>query len=340
MGFRFFKRVNIFPGVTLNLSKSGGSVSVGPQGARLTVGPRGSKVTLGVPGSGLFYTTDFSWKKLGQLLGQSSAEKAKDQLSSEVFPHLTMPDDQRALAEGCKELALGNETGALAHLRQAVHLADGAFLAGFLALRLDRLEDAVRYLTAAASHEHELGRSLTTYGIGAAVTLPVTEEVSAHLEPNIRGVLLALAETYQAQERWREAIDCLDRLQQLEPDDVVVRLSLAELLLEQGAGDQDTCQRVIQLSNGIENESAVHSALLLYKAQALRGLGLLEAALEVLTGALARKKNRPDEVLRALRYERALVYEGLGQTKRARTEWQKLYAEAPEYEDVAARLGF
>lgn len=30
MGFRFFKRLNILPGVTLNLSKSGGSVSVGP----------------------------------------------------------------------------------------------------------------------------------------------------------------------------------------------------------------------------------------------------------------------------------------------------------------------
>jgi tetratricopeptide (TPR) repeat protein len=205
---------------------------------------------------------------------------------------------------------------------------------------LGRLEDAVRYLTAAATHEHEFGRHLTNYGIGAGVTLPVTEEVSAHLEPNIRGVLLALAETYQAQERWQDAIDCLNRLQQLEPDDVVVRLSLAELLLEQGVGDRDTCQRVIQLSDGVENESAVHSALLLYKAQALRGLGLLEAALEVLTGALARKKNRPDEILRALRYERALVYEGLGQTKRARTELQKLYAEAPGYEDVAARLGF
>jgi len=42
--------------------------------------------------------------------------------------------------------------------------------------------------------------------------------------------------------------------------------------------------------------------------------------------------------LQALRYERALVYEGLGQNRRARVELEKLYAEAPGYEDVATRL--
>ena len=52
-------------------------------------------------------------------------------------------------------------------------------------------------------------------------------------------------------------------------------------------------------------------------------------------GEMARRLNR---TVTALRYERALVYEGLGQDQRARTELEKLYAEAPEYEDVAARL--
>jgi len=77
----------------------------------------------------------------------------------------------------------------------------------------------------------------------------------------------------------------------------------------------------------------------LYKARALYGLGLYEAARDVLTQALRRKKDRSDELLRALRYERARVYEELGQRKRARSELEKLYAESPDYEDVAARLG-
>ncbi len=45
-----------------------------------------------------------------------------------------------------------------------------------------------------------------------------------------------------------------------------------------------------------------------------------------------------EELLRALRYERALVDEELGQRQRARSELEKLYAEAPDYEDVAIKL--
>jgi len=120
---------------------------------------------------------------------------------------------------------------------------------------------------------------------------------------------------------------------------VVVKLSLAELLLDARPGDKNVCRKVVRLTEGIENETPVHTALLLYKAKALRGLGLLDAARETLTGALRRKKGRSEELLRALRYERVLVYEDLGQHRRARSELEKLYAEDPDYEDVAARLG-
>jgi Tfp pilus assembly protein PilF len=65
---------------------------------------------------------------------------------------------------------------------------------------------------------------------------------------------------------------------------------------------------------------------------------LLDGAADVLTATLRRQKDRPDELLRALRYERALVYEGQGQAKKARAEFEKIYAEDPNYEDVAARL--
>ncbi len=57
MSFRFWRRVKIAPGVTLNLSKSGGSLSFGPRGAKFTVGSRGKRATMGIPGTGLFYTT-------------------------------------------------------------------------------------------------------------------------------------------------------------------------------------------------------------------------------------------------------------------------------------------
>ena len=54
---RFFRRVKLMPGLSLNFSKSGPSVSMGARGAHVTVGPRGVRRTVGLPGTGLFYTS-------------------------------------------------------------------------------------------------------------------------------------------------------------------------------------------------------------------------------------------------------------------------------------------
>jgi len=345
MSFRFWRRVKIAPGVTLNLSKSGGSLSFGPCGAKFTVGPRGKRATAGIPGTGLFYTTTFSSKKSSDKRSTSCSAPAapmvrpEDRLSLNFFKRLVTPDDEEALVDGCRELVLGNEEKAIKRLKESVHLADGAYLAGFLALKSDRLDEAADYLAVAAEKHSFLGTYFSKYGIAATISLPITDEVSAHVGPDLQGVLLGLVEVYQRQERWQDAVRCLERLRQLEPDDVVVKLSLAELLLDTRPGDKNVFKEVVQLAEGVENETPVHTALLLYKARALRGLGLLDAARGTLTGALRRKKDRSEELLRALGYERALVYEDLGQHRRARSEFEKLYAEAPDYEDVATRLG-
>ena len=171
------------------------------------------------------------------------------------------------------------------------------------------------------------------------MSLRITDEVSAHVGPDLRGVLLGLVEAWQGQQRWADAIACLERLRRLEPGDVVVKLSLAELLLEASPGDRGVYQKVVRLAEGVKNETLVHTALLFYKAKALHGFGLLDVARDTLTGALRRKKDRSGDLLGAIRYERIQVYEDLGQHRRARSELEKLYAEAPDYADVAARLG-
>lgn len=55
MGLRFQKRIRLFKGVTLNLSKTGTSISLGGRGARVNF--RGDKVTgtVGIPGTGISY---------------------------------------------------------------------------------------------------------------------------------------------------------------------------------------------------------------------------------------------------------------------------------------------
>lgn len=63
MGFRFRKSIKILPGVRINLSKSGPSLSLGGGGATFNVGGRGTRLTLGIPGTGIYYTTQKSLSK-------------------------------------------------------------------------------------------------------------------------------------------------------------------------------------------------------------------------------------------------------------------------------------
>lgn len=65
MGFRFRRSIRLFPGVRINLSGSGPSLSVGRRGMSLNVGRRGARVTTGIPGTGISYS---------ESLGGSSTE--------------------------------------------------------------------------------------------------------------------------------------------------------------------------------------------------------------------------------------------------------------------------
>lgn len=56
MGFRFNRRISIFKGLRLNLSKSGPSVSVGGRGTWLTFGKKGTRATVGIPGTGMSWS--------------------------------------------------------------------------------------------------------------------------------------------------------------------------------------------------------------------------------------------------------------------------------------------
>ena len=55
MPFRFRRTLSILPGLRLNVSKSGTSVSVGRPGATLNFGKKGVYGNVGIPGTGLSY---------------------------------------------------------------------------------------------------------------------------------------------------------------------------------------------------------------------------------------------------------------------------------------------
>jgi hypothetical protein len=88
MALRFRRRIKIFPGVTVNISKTGLGLSAGVRGARLSVGADGKvRRSIGIPGSGLSDVTvvgDVSRKgrERRRARKQKEASRAQAEVSS------------------------------------------------------------------------------------------------------------------------------------------------------------------------------------------------------------------------------------------------------------------
>ena len=362
----------------VNLSKSGGSVSFGPRGTALTVGSSGVRATAGIPGTGLYYTKKMSGRAQSRQTGGSRPQlPPSDRITLGFMERVFASPDKLELVEGLKALVSGDESNALAHLRKATEIADGAFLAAFLAAKQGFTEEAERHLVKAGESIGELGREVRSFGIDASIPCSITPEITANICMDRVGWMLLAAEVSQQAGSSDRALYAVAKTLDHVPDDPVVRLSLVELLVETAEGGNNCCRaagavvrelgnsgaahgsgeavrelaghlengrdrvykRVVELTQDISNLSPIHGCMLLYRAKALRAMGLPKAARQILTNALRRKKGRPQQLMRALRYERALAYAESGQRSRSRGDLELLYASDPDYEDVAQRLG-
>src|SRR5437016_12809060 len=86
MGLRFYRRVHLCPGVSMNLSRSGPSLTFGTRSAHMTVGRTGVRKTVGIPGTGLYYTS-----RQGYHTGYHSAKTEAPRA-----PHVQAAADRRA----------------------------------------------------------------------------------------------------------------------------------------------------------------------------------------------------------------------------------------------------
>ena len=157
MPFRFWRRIRLAPGVTLNLSKSTASLSLGPRGAKYTISPRGNRATAGLPGTGLFYTVH-DRKRSGRG-GAAPAPRVpqRDRLKLGFFQRLMTPAEERRFVDGIRALNDGDQDSALAALEEAGDLPDAAWMAGMLRLRREELGRA-------ETHFHHALDGLTDLG--------------------------------------------------------------------------------------------------------------------------------------------------------------------------------
>jgi tetratricopeptide (TPR) repeat protein len=175
------------------------------------------------------------------------------------------------------------------------------------------------------------------YDIAAQANLPITSDLFAHVLPCERGTRLALVEIAQIEGCHADAMVHIERLMEIDPTDPVVVLSLAELALDT-PDDRPLMDRVVRATAHVDNQTPVDTAILLYRGRALAALGMPDAAIDVFTLANRRRKDRPEALMHQIRYDRAILYDQSGQRARARSEFERIYAADPEFEDVSKIL--
>ena len=339
MGFRFFKSIRLGKFIRLNISKGGVGGSVGVGGLRVGVGPRGTRLSADLPG-GLSYVKEFGGSEgraRRAAAGKRAAVPTPPAAPVEIpEPGIFAPGHEKELFKGLRAHREGRADEALGHFLSAAGDEPGAAViaAALLAERAGQGARAVELLEGVVNHEGPFPTELTAKYLGSShVNVRVTPHVTAAVPVGPLAAALLLVELYQAQGRVEEATGLLEELEELAGDPLLT-LSLCELYAGLGAWDG-----VVERASGVEPaDDTTLEARVLY-GRAMQAKGLEEAAVKVFTDALRKKKGRSPALLREALYWRAVSYERLGKQAQAAREFQKLYAEAPDFRDVAKRVG-
>lgn len=346
MGVRFRRSIRIAPGVRLNVTKTGVGVTAGSGVARYSVHSSGRRtVGLGLPGTGAYYQKSASRTagtgRSGTTGRDAEAPAPIDQVRVIPKPGFLASGPERAYYEGLVAYLRGDHETALTKFEQVLASDPSSpsahLFAGTSANTLGDATRATAHLEAVVGSSHGMpdryqAKFVPDSVFSLTLAVRITDSVTATPPFGGLAAVLALAEVYQAAGRLEDAIGLMQQVYEGLPDPLV-RLSLCDLLYADGDADA-----VIETSAGVTNGSDVDVETMHLRGAALVAKGLASGAVDTFTAALAKSANRDAGLLNAIRYDRALVYEQLGQPKRARADLERLYATDPGFEDVKERL--
>jgi len=334
-------------------------MSVGPRGAQFTAGTSGSRATAGLPGTGLHYTVQNPHKSWFSQEDGESSSKSHEQLHEQPhqqprpsavprpgwFERLSLDKEEKRFIDGWQACETGNIEAAVDKFRAVSPssdiAADAAWSAAVLLAQRDDIEQAIVSLQQALRLSDRLGKTFESHGFAPKLQVWVTPQIQALMVPTESSVRLFLAELQQSQGRASDALQTLAPVLQAQgmsmPTDPVMLAAFGELAW--AVGDNDALHRFNVLAADVGNETPVHTAVLFYRGKWLFEQQLFDAALSVLTLALRRKKDRDPELLLDIRFLRAQAYEALNRRAPARRDFERIYAQAPEYDGIRQALG-
>lgn len=199
-------------------------------------------------------------------------------------------------------------------------------------------EVQVRHLEAAVQSHDPIPDALQVKYLPAGMvalhlSVKITENIQAEAPFDSIGATLMLAELYQHLGRLEDAIGLVQQLHEAHAADPAIRLSLADLYYADG--DHEA---VLDAASTASNDSDLGVALLHLRAAAMFAMDHRDGAFDSFKEALAKTAGRDPELLKVVRYDRALAYEAAGQKAKAKADLQRIYAVDPGYQDVRERL--
>jgi hypothetical protein len=340
MGFRFFRRKTLFPGVTLNMSKSGPSISFGPRGFKHTIGGRGRRTTVGLPGTGLHYTVEHNKNNKNvdaERDGTPTQPELEPKLEYVVDPNTAAERLDRDFLRAVVAFQSKQESQALNVLNGIFEAADARWLAGMIELRSRNWMLAADHLEFALEKETKLGELCERNSISMEIAYAITTEVQAHLGPDPRSTRLALAEAYQGGKKLIDALGILKEMNQYLPEDFVVALSLAEITFEIEGSRKMEMLCLVDILDATKVPEGLAWSYHFARARALERSGALSEAIVSYTRAMS-DENIPEDMFKLAWYEKALSFEETGDRTRCRQELSGLYATDKSFADVENRL--
>lgn len=335
MSLRFQRRISLGKFIQLNLSKSGIGYSFGVTGLRLSKGPSGTWFTIGLPGTGLSYRKHLDSKGKARKSPETGAQTKPVPASERPEPGFFAAGAEKALFKGLNAYDAGRVDQALEHFLEAAPEEPGAAIlaASILVKRPEQAYRGTELMEEVVQSDGEFPTELMQkYLLDREIEIAITPMITATVTVDGLAATLLLIELYQKQRRVREAIALLEELEELS-DEPVLTLSLCELYASRNLWDN-----IIERGPKYDSEDDITLGIMIFYGRALQEKELHEAAVTVFTKALRRTKDRNPSLLNEVRYWRALSYLDQGKTTQANRELQRVYAENPNFRDVAQRL--
>jgi tetratricopeptide (TPR) repeat protein len=332
------RSIRLGPGVKINLNKRSVGLTVGGRGAHYSVNTAGQHTTtVGLPGTGISYINR---------TGRTRRARTQPAVESAIYAPAPGPSHpgvfarhyERAFAHGVQQFLAGQHEQALESFGDAARsddkdraIADDLFV-GILSAQLGHTQEAIPALEKVVAHPEALPDILMTkYADGLRINLQVGELMAFPVELGSVAAVMVLATCYREAGRLDEAIGLMQQLDDHTRDPAIL-IPLCDMY--KSAGDWE---EIIHATAGIANDDDASLLLRIIQAEAMEHQGMDEAAIEVYRDTL-RSRKRDTTLLKEARYSRAKLYLKLGKTSQAKRDLNHLYAEDPEFNDVAEVL--